>query len=268
MFWIFQAQEVRSMSFQHMQAVVDSSRSRGAARAVLLVLAYRANPDGICWPSLSRIARDAGVSRKTVSRQISSLKTLGELEVLDRGGRLSTTGGPQWSSRYRITLLRVEGGVAMPPPSNGGEPLPEGGVGAGKRVESQCPLGGASVTPERKENSHLQPSTERPAKATGLPGRRIDYNQVKLPTIEDHADIFAIEDVVVAAMAVTRERDISGFGHWVKYRKAARKQYEDEKADRLFRECISETWSEIKAGEVDWPGAILNKKLFEVFGPL
>ncbi len=56
------------MSFEYSRRVFEQSRTRGPERAILLVLAFRANDEGKCWPSLPRIAREAGVSIRTVTR--------------------------------------------------------------------------------------------------------------------------------------------------------------------------------------------------------
>jgi len=62
-------------------------------------------------------------------------------------------------------------------------------------------------------------------------------------------------------MAVTRERNKPAWGHWVKVLNRARRDYGTERTDRLFRECVTELYGEMKAGEVRKPGAIRGQRL-------
>lgn len=66
--------------------VLKHSATRGPERAILLALAARANREGIAWPSLSRIAQDAGIDRRTVSRHLANIAASGELEVIPGKG--------------------------------------------------------------------------------------------------------------------------------------------------------------------------------------
>ena len=56
------------------------SRSKLAARLVLLALADNAHDDGIAWPGHRLLAEKAMLSERTVSRAISELESLGEIE--------------------------------------------------------------------------------------------------------------------------------------------------------------------------------------------
>lgn len=104
------------MSNKAMDAVFDHSRSKGAARLVLLSMADEANDEGLLTAykrSHSHLSRKANVDVGTVGRVAKELVTLGELEVINPGnGRASTD--------YRITLpgLSPQGGRdATPAPS-------------------------------------------------------------------------------------------------------------------------------------------------------
>ena len=46
----------------------------GSEKLILLSLANRSDDKGDCWPSMSTIAKDAGVSRATVLRMVSKLE--------------------------------------------------------------------------------------------------------------------------------------------------------------------------------------------------
>jgi hypothetical protein len=79
------------MSVQALSWVFDHSKSRLAARHVLLSIANHARADGTgAWPSIPRIARESGLSCREVYRSIDELVALGELSVIRGGGRRHT----------------------------------------------------------------------------------------------------------------------------------------------------------------------------------
>lgn len=90
------------MSVEAVRHVLEQSKTRGAQRLILLVVAEHADRNGIAWPSVETIARLANCSQRFVKATIAKLKT-GEL-VIERGG------GRGRSNRYRIPLERVNSG--------------------------------------------------------------------------------------------------------------------------------------------------------------
>jgi len=100
---------------------------------------------------------------------------------------------------------------------------------------------------------------------TGLPDHRIDYSKTELPEVKDYSDIYS-HDPILMAMAITGERSKQGWGHWVKVLNNGRVALGVERAERLFRSCLKELFGEVKQGECDKPGAVLNVKLKTVFG--
>lgn len=50
------------------------------AVAVYMYLKDRADKDGVCWPAISTMARDLGLSRSTVKRAIHDLEVSGYLK--------------------------------------------------------------------------------------------------------------------------------------------------------------------------------------------
>lgn len=54
------------------------------AYVVYLYLYDRANKDGVCWPSVKRIADDTKMSPSTVRRAIKDLKLVGLIETKQR----------------------------------------------------------------------------------------------------------------------------------------------------------------------------------------
>jgi MarR-like DNA-binding transcriptional regulator SgrR of sgrS sRNA len=90
------------MSIEAVRHVLERSKTKGAQRLILLVIAEHADRDGIAWPSVETIARLANCSERFVKATIKKLKA-GEI-ILERGG------GRGRSNRYRIPLERVNSG--------------------------------------------------------------------------------------------------------------------------------------------------------------
>ena len=90
------------MSIEAVRHVLEQSKTKGAQRLILLVIAEHADRSGIAWPSVETIAHLANCSERFVKRTIAKLDA-GEL-VLERGG------GRGRSNRYRIPLERVNSG--------------------------------------------------------------------------------------------------------------------------------------------------------------
>lgn len=257
------------MSFKHMKLIIEYSRSktRGPDRAILLILAYRANDRGECWPSLSRIANDSGLSRGTVAFHLPQIQRTGEIIILSRGRK----GKHCRSNLYKITLAEPDSvspgagltGKADSPPHRPQIVREPDGSSSGSRT-SVSP--GAGL--ESSENSQSEPSMNRQGKKPVGPSGlyRINYEEVEPPEIMNYGDIHGCSDPILAAMAITGERSKRGWGHWVKILNHGRKEHGPERAGRLFRGCLTELYGEIKQGECNKPGAILNMKLKKVFG--
>jgi hypothetical protein len=77
------------------------SRSRGAARLVMLSLADRADDTGCSFPGIEDIRRRTGLHRATVMRELKSLQASGELAV-ERS--------PGHGNRYCITIAEPVAG--------------------------------------------------------------------------------------------------------------------------------------------------------------
>lgn len=79
------------MSWQSVKSVLEHSRSKRAARAVLLVIAWHADEHGAeAYPSLETLADESGVSRRTVMSAIDELERAGEIAVSKGRGRGQT----------------------------------------------------------------------------------------------------------------------------------------------------------------------------------
>ena len=71
------------MSFEALGWAIKQQKLSGAEKAVLLMLAYRENPDPPhgCFPSLNRIAEDLCITKSTVIRAIKGLVDKGLVRV-------------------------------------------------------------------------------------------------------------------------------------------------------------------------------------------
>jgi len=70
------------MSFEAMTWAIKKKTGSSTRKLILLLLADRANEDGVCWPSLSRIAEDCEISRDSVIRHIKQLERDGLIFVV------------------------------------------------------------------------------------------------------------------------------------------------------------------------------------------
>lgn len=87
------------MSVRLMARVFDESKTRGADRLTLLVLADACNDEGeSAWPALATIARKAGVGKGAARVSLECLRRVG---VADWVPRYKKTGG-QTSNAYRL----------------------------------------------------------------------------------------------------------------------------------------------------------------------
>jgi hypothetical protein len=150
------------MSFTAMQAVLDYSQTTGPARAIMLILAYRANEQWECWPGIDGLSKNAGLSRSTTIRQINTIRKAGELFIIRGGHALGTPGGKQVSNRYKITL---KGGSTLTPPSTkGGSRLTQGGVTEDHKGVARRHKGGSTLTPELKGNRNKETNNNQNAR--------------------------------------------------------------------------------------------------------
>jgi hypothetical protein len=87
------------MSFTAMALASKQITGNPTRKLILLLLADRANEQGICWPSLQTIARDCELSVATVKRQIKELEKLGLLQI-----KHVKTCGAYASNQYLLSL--------------------------------------------------------------------------------------------------------------------------------------------------------------------
>ncbi|WP_280570142.1 helix-turn-helix domain-containing protein [Chromohalobacter sp. 296-RDG] len=134
-----------------------------ATKMILVVLAWHADDDGICWPSVSTIARKSGSSTRTVRRAIKTMVNQGVMEIrpgYERRGRqtsntyrLSVDKAPDNLSPLGVTECQGEGDTAVSPlelteevkKEVGSRPVDKCGGAAGQQPS------GAKLYPETPE---------------------------------------------------------------------------------------------------------------------
>ncbi len=79
------------MSVEIMARVWNESVHTGTALLMLLAIADHANNDGVCWPSISKLAEKARVKPRQASNLIALLRDSGELSVSTGKGRNNTS---------------------------------------------------------------------------------------------------------------------------------------------------------------------------------
>jgi hypothetical protein len=96
------------MSVEHITAAFKHSKAKLAPRFVLVCLSNFASTEGICFPSVKKIAKYCGMCERAVHNAIDQLIELKELEIVEKGG---TINGKKLANVYRVILL-VDGCMA------------------------------------------------------------------------------------------------------------------------------------------------------------
>ena len=98
------------MSNAHLAAVRDLD-VKNPSRAVLLVLADRANERGEAWPSWRTLERESGLSRSSVHKALAALRQMGFLTWQQR----RDCHGDLTSNLYKLRLPSPPDGRGSPP---------------------------------------------------------------------------------------------------------------------------------------------------------
>lgn len=131
---------------------------------MLLAIADHSNDDGVCWPSVERLANKCRITKRHTKRVIQQLKEDGEIALDIGGGRGRTT-------LYTVILDKgdVDVTVSEEQEKKGDIPAQKGDVGvtdSPKRVTSRVIKGDVGVTQNHKEPSikdnHQEPSRPPP----------------------------------------------------------------------------------------------------------
>jgi hypothetical protein len=186
------------VSYQATMAVfenVPGSLAAGSDRLVLLALANHASGDTMeCWPSISLLAREAGVTPDTVKRSLRILVDRGLIERVINGApdqriprdrrpnlyRLNLTGGTDTGPRE--TGSRETGGREAP--ERGGESRVDGG-------ENHASTGGRDTPP--KQSGNIQGTVTEQSEGVGDAGASTDATPWRDALVEKHGHI-VVED--------------------------------------------------------------------------
>ena len=126
------------MNYPAMRHVAEHCRLEGAPRALLWAMSYRADREGECWAGQRRLAREAGISRKSVERWLPRLVGMGLLELVEEGTGPRPDGyrfSPTWvegigSASGVVEGQAIVGEVIHNPPSTGDTVSPVDGAHA------------------------------------------------------------------------------------------------------------------------------------------
>jgi hypothetical protein len=123
-------------------------------KLVLLAFADHADDEGICFPSVARIARKTGYSERQVQTIGKQLRAKGLIAPLSRTGGGRTRGGSYLSVVYQIS---AEKGAKISPlkPKQGCSPAQLG-------VKPSAVRGEVATAPESSNNHQVEPS-EKPS---------------------------------------------------------------------------------------------------------
>jgi len=125
------------MSNHHLSLVRRIETLKGPARAVLFVLADRADENGNCYPGMAKIAKESGFSRSTVKTALRNLKAEGWISWRQQRNE----DGELTSNFYTIDLGRA----AVDPPRAAadlgvGRELTYPRAGAGHKASIEAPI--------------------------------------------------------------------------------------------------------------------------------
>jgi len=86
-----------------MSKVFEKSKTRHGARLVLLALSDNASDEGVCYPSISTIARKAGLSEQVTREYIHAFEKIKLISIADR----QDEDGRQTSNLYQIDSSKI-----------------------------------------------------------------------------------------------------------------------------------------------------------------
>jgi hypothetical protein len=140
--------------------VRSSSKSRGSARTLLLILASHTNPDtGWAWPSLDTLAQETALTRRHVIRLVAHLEALGELQVRRGHGRGHV-------NFYRVHLHRAPDTGDRSPPTQVTSAPRTGDMSGREKVTSATRKGDIGA---REKVTCMSPESKQERKQKGAP---------------------------------------------------------------------------------------------------
>jgi len=142
-----------------MAYVWDNSKQTGSALLMLLAIADHANDDGVCWPSVKRLAARCRVQERQAKKLIKQLEESGEL-IVERGiGRKHTSlytikGAPECTINEAEKVYSSTKKVYSRTPKSAKKVS-----SSTKKVYSRTPE--PSIEPSVKRKPSIEPSTTR-----------------------------------------------------------------------------------------------------------
>ncbi len=125
-------------------------------RFVMMVLANRADPEGVCWPSVRYIMARTGLGERTVRE---ACKAIAELELMSVEPQQRTDGGKA-TNKYILC-------ISTPPPAPGAPTPPA--VAAGGQVHGVQGVGAPPAPHKTKEETPLPDGKGRARTAKKFP---------------------------------------------------------------------------------------------------
>jgi hypothetical protein len=161
--------EALNWALSHMQRDdVDSTTA-----FVLMILANRADPDGICWPSVKYICDRTKFADSTVRAACRRIRDMGLLNIEEQ----ARSDGGKGTNRYKLCISLT------PPPAAGGTPPPAIGGGPHRQSAGVPPAAGDKTKEETPLPDGKGPRARNPKK-TPLPDGFGLSEEVRLWTAE------------------------------------------------------------------------------------
>lgn len=142
------------MSVKIMTSVFENSKTRGAARLVLLSLADNANDEGFCRPAVATLARKANASEITTREYLHAFAQIGLVKIVGR----ATDDGRQTSNEYQIIKEKIGSDEIT------GEILASVRCASRQKALKNSPL--TRLTPSDPPSNPSYPTPSNPSKVT------------------------------------------------------------------------------------------------------
>ncbi len=167
------------MSTQVIDRVLEHSRQKGSALALMLILANHANRQSVCWPKVGLLATEIRLTPRQTKELLGQLEVAGEIRVRrNTTGRqagndyLVTAGVPgiEWPETGEAGFTRRAGGVNPGSPRGEAEFTPRVNPGSPRRVKrsaKQGETGEAGFTPGVNPGSRGGEAQRTPSKGGG-----------------------------------------------------------------------------------------------------
>lgn len=81
---------------------------KSSTRLVLLSLAWRADPEGLCWPGMGWLSTVNALSERQVQRALRELEAAEVVSTTRKGSRECNPRNPHYTNRYVINLIGLK----------------------------------------------------------------------------------------------------------------------------------------------------------------